>query len=65
MTKIEAFHGILLFIVKITSTEKKEIILKNVRKENLIVYKGKSMKITDFSTENLKARRALMTHFKH
>jgi hypothetical protein len=33
--------------------------LKAVRKKNQITYKGKPIKITaDFSTENLKARRA-------
>jgi hypothetical protein len=33
--------------------------LKGIREKNQITYKGKPMKITaDFSTENLKARRA-------
>jgi hypothetical protein len=45
-------------IVKTTSTENKERILKAVR-EKFIIYKGKSIKITiDLSTEKLKARRA-------
>jgi hypothetical protein len=46
-------------IIKITSTEKRERILKAVRKEKQIIYKGKPIKITaDFSMETLKARRA-------
>jgi hypothetical protein len=46
-------------IVKTTSTEKRERILKAVREKNQIIYKGKPIKITaDFSTEPLKTRRA-------
>jgi hypothetical protein len=46
-------------IVKTTSTENKERILKAVRDKNQITYTGKSIKMTtDFSTENLKARKA-------
>jgi hypothetical protein len=32
--------------------------LKAIREKNQITYKGKPIKITDFSTEILKARRA-------
>jgi hypothetical protein len=45
-------------IIKTTSTENRERILKAVRKKKK-TYKSKSIKITaDFSTETLKARRA-------
>jgi hypothetical protein len=45
-------------IIKTTSTEIRERILKAVR-EKKTTYKGKPIKITaDFSTETLKARRA-------
>jgi hypothetical protein len=43
-------------IIKTTSREKKERILKAIREINQIIYKGKSIKITiDFSIECLKA----------
>jgi hypothetical protein len=46
-------------IIKTTSTETSERILKAVREKKQITYKGKPIKITaDFSTETLKARRA-------
>jgi chromosome segregation ATPase len=46
-------------IIKPTSTETRERILKAVRKKKQITYKAKPIKITaDFSTETLKARRA-------
>jgi microcompartment protein CcmL/EutN len=46
-------------IIKTTSTENREIILKVVREEKQIRYKCKPIKIiADFSTETLKARRA-------
>jgi hypothetical protein len=46
-------------IIKTTSTETRERILKAVREKKQITYKGKPIKITpDFSTEILKARRA-------
>jgi ribosomal protein L39E len=46
-------------IIKTTSTENRERILKPVREKKQITYKGKPIKITaDFSTETLKARRA-------
>jgi hypothetical protein len=46
-------------IIKKTSTETQEKILKVVREKKQITYKGKPIKITaDFSTETLKARRA-------
>jgi hypothetical protein len=46
-------------IIKTTSTETQEKILKAVREKKQITYKGKPIKITaDFSTETLKARRA-------
>jgi hypothetical protein len=46
-------------IIKTTSRENRERILKAVREKKQIKYKGKPIKITvDFSTETLKARRA-------
>jgi hypothetical protein len=46
-------------IIKATSTQNIERILKNERGKNQITYKGKPIKITsDFSPETLKARRA-------
>jgi hypothetical protein len=46
-------------IIKTTSTENRERVLKVVREKKQIAYKGKPIKITaDFSTETLKARRA-------
>jgi hypothetical protein len=45
-------------IIKTTSTENTERILKAVKEKKQITYKGKPIKITaDFSTETLKARR--------
>jgi hypothetical protein len=46
-------------IIKTTSKENRERILKSVREKKQIMYKGKPIKITaDFSTESLKERRA-------
>jgi hypothetical protein len=46
-------------IIKTTSSETRERILKAVREKKQITYQGKPIKITaDFSTETLKARRA-------
>jgi P2-related tail formation protein len=46
-------------IIKKTSIENRERILKAVREKKQIIYKGKPIKITaDFSMENLKVRRA-------
>jgi hypothetical protein len=46
-------------IIKTTSSESKERILKAVREKKQVTYKGKPIKITtEFSTETLKARRA-------
>jgi hypothetical protein len=46
-------------IIKTTSTKNRERILKAVKEKKQIMYKGKPIKITaDFSTGNLKARRA-------
>jgi hypothetical protein len=46
-------------IIKTTSTETRERILKSVREKKQITYKVKLIKITaDFSTETLKARSA-------
>jgi hypothetical protein len=46
-------------IIKTTSPETKERILKAVREKKQVTYKGKPIKITaDFSTETLKERRA-------
>jgi hypothetical protein len=45
-------------ILKTTSSETRETILKAVRERKQIIYKGKPIKITaDFSTETLKARK--------
>jgi hypothetical protein len=45
-------------IIKTTSTETRERILKAVREEKQIKYRGKPIKITaDFSMETLKAKR--------
>jgi hypothetical protein len=45
-------------IIKTTVTENKEGLMKAVREEKQIIYKGKPIKITaDFSKETLKARR--------
>jgi hypothetical protein len=52
--KISSWH----IIIKTTSTENRERILKAVRKKKQIMYKSKPIKITaDFSTETLRARR--------
>jgi hypothetical protein len=46
-------------IIKTTSTENREKILKAVRETQQIAYKGKPIKITaDFSMETLKTSRA-------
>jgi hypothetical protein len=46
-------------IIKTTRSETRERILKAVREEKQITYKGKPIKITaDFSTETVKARKA-------
>jgi hypothetical protein len=46
-------------IIKTTSTENRERILKAIREKKQITYKGKPIKISaDFSTETLKARGA-------
>jgi hypothetical protein len=46
-------------IIKTTSTESRERILKTVREKKQITYKNKPFNITaDFSMETLKARRA-------
>jgi hypothetical protein len=46
-------------IIKTTSTETRERILKTVREKKQVTYKDKPIKITaDFSTEKLKARGA-------
>jgi hypothetical protein len=45
-------------IIKAISTETRERILKAVREKKTITHKGKSIKITDFSTETLKARQS-------
>jgi hypothetical protein len=52
-------------IIKTTSTENRERILRTVREEKQITYKHKPIKITaDFSTETLKARRAWIKVFQ-
>jgi hypothetical protein len=45
-------------VIKTISTENRERILKAVREKKQITYQGKTIKITDFSTETLKVRRA-------
>jgi ribosomal protein L39E len=45
-------------IIKTTSTENRERILKVVREKKQVTYKGKPIKLTDFSMETLKTRRA-------
>jgi hypothetical protein len=46
-------------LVKTTSTENRERILKTIREKKQKILKGKSVKIAaDFSRETLKARRA-------
>jgi hypothetical protein len=46
-------------VVKTLRTENKERILKAARKKHQVTYKSKPIRIrADFSTENLKARRA-------
>jgi hypothetical protein len=56
LTKIELPHDI---IIKTSSTENRERILKAVREKKQIAHTGKPIKITaDFSTDILKARRA-------
>jgi hypothetical protein len=46
-------------IIKTTSTENREKILKAAREKKQITYKGKPIKsMADYSTETLKARRA-------
>jgi hypothetical protein len=39
--------------------------LKAVREKKQVTYKGKSIKITDFSTETLEARKAWSEVFGH
>jgi hypothetical protein len=52
-------------IIKTTSTETRERILKAVREKKQITYQGKPIKITaDFSTETLKPRRAWSEDFQ-
>jgi hypothetical protein len=53
-------------IVKTSSTETRERILKAVGEKKQIPYKGKLTKITEgFSTETLKARRSWNKYFDH
>jgi hypothetical protein len=57
LTKIEVLPQHI--VIKTTSTECRERILKAVREKKQITYKGKPIKIiADFSMETLKARRA-------
>jgi hypothetical protein len=52
-------------IIKTTSTENRERILKAVREKKQITYKSKPIKITaDFSMETLKARRTWSEVFR-
>jgi hypothetical protein len=53
LTKIEPPWHI---IIKTISTESRERILKAIREKKQIMYKSKPIKITDFSSETLKAR---------
>jgi hypothetical protein len=59
MTKIEPLHDLLYF----KQLQDEERLFKAQREKNQITYRGKPIKIIDFSTENLKARRAWS--FKH
>jgi hypothetical protein len=53
-------------ISKTISTENRERILKAVREERQIIYKGKPMNITaDLSTETLNQERHGVRYFKH
>jgi hypothetical protein len=45
-------------IIKKTSTDNRERILKAIKQKKQVTYKGKPIKITDFLTETLKAKRA-------
>jgi hypothetical protein len=52
-------------IIKTRSPETRERILKAIREEKQITYKGKPIKITaDFSTETLNARRVWVEIFQ-
>jgi hypothetical protein len=63
MTKIELLHDILY--LKQLAEMSKERIIKAIREKNQIAYKGKPIIITaDFSTENLKSRRAWSETFQ-
>jgi hypothetical protein len=53
-------------IIKTTSTETTETILKTVREKKQITYKSKPIKITaDFSMKTLKAKGHRMKYFRH
>jgi hypothetical protein len=59
LNRIDQNRTTLLHItIKTTSTDNRERILKAVREKKQITCKGKPIKITDFSKETLKARRA-------
>jgi hypothetical protein len=59
LNKCDQNRTTLRHIIKTTSTENRERILKAVREKNQITYKGKPIKITaDFSMETLEAKRA-------
>ena len=46
-------------IIRTTNVQNKDRILKAVREKGQVIYKGKPVRITpDFSSENMKARRA-------
>jgi hypothetical protein len=61
MTKIELPHDKLSLKQQAKNGER---ILKAVRDKKQITYKGKPIKITDFSVETLKARRAYSEVFQ-
>jgi hypothetical protein len=46
-------------IIKTTSTENKERILKAVREKKKITYKGKPIKISNFLNRNLKSKKSM------
>jgi hypothetical protein len=52
-------------IIKTISTESTERILKTITEKKQIMYKGKPIKIKDFSIETLKARRISSEVFQH
>jgi hypothetical protein len=63
MIKTQALHSIFKTI-NTENKENKERILKAVSEKSQITYKGKCIKITDFTTETLKEMHGVM-YFEH